>query len=321
MSTERQGEVYDLGYQRYDGPREGRRRAQRAIFENGVRTVLGLGRGPKAKILPILLLVGAMLPAFIFIIILSLTGDGGADFIPGHGDYYQVIATILLIFSAIMAPELLVSDRRDNIIHLYLVRPLTATDYVLGRFLAFFVIVLALAYSGQILLLGGLLLTSSDPWQYLQDNWADIPRFLAAGVLVALFITIIPMAVASFINRRAYAAVVVIGLFFISSGVANGLTSHSETCHEITDQNGRGVSFECTQADEPVAGDAAKWFALISVGDVPTRINNMIFDREAGSPAEAAAAELHDSIPIGVYALFTVLPGFLMWWRYQRIRV
>ena len=321
MTTERQGEVYDLGYQRYDGPREGRRRAQRAIFENGVRTVLGFGRGPKAKILPLLLFASAIIPALIFIIILSFIGEDGADFIPGHGDYYTVISITLLIFSAIMAPELLVSDRRDNIIHLYLVRPLTATDYVLGRFLAFFIIVLALAYSGQLILLGGLLLTASDPWQYFQDNWADIPQFLGAGMVVALFITIVPMAVASFMNRRAYAAVFVIALFFISSGVADGLTEKPETCRDIRDQNGVLIEFECTEGDEPRTGDAAKWFALISVGDVSIRINNMIFDRDGGSASEEAAAELHDSIPIGVYALFTVVPGFFMWWRYQRIRL
>ena len=50
--TEAQGEVFDLGYQRYDGPREGRARGRRAIFETGVRTVLGIGRGGRAKILP-----------------------------------------------------------------------------------------------------------------------------------------------------------------------------------------------------------------------------------------------------------------------------
>ena len=321
MTTERQGEVYDLGYQRYNGPREGRRRAQRAIFENGVRSVLGFGRGPKAKILPLLLFAGAIVPALVIVIILSFIGEEETDFIPGHGDYYSVISIVLLIFSAIMAPELLVPDRRDNIIHLYLVRPLTATDYVLGRFLAFFIIVLALAYSGQVILLGGLLLTSVDPWLYLQENWADIPRFLGAGIVVALFITIIPMAVASFTNRRTYAAVIVIGLFFISSGVADGLTEKPETCREIREQGRRVVSFECTEADDTLTGEAAKWLALISLGDVPVRINNMIFDREGRSASEEAAAELHDSIPIGVYALFTVVPGFLMWWRYQRIRV
>ena len=40
---EAQGEVFDLGYQHYDGPREGRSRARKAIFWDGIRTVLGLG--------------------------------------------------------------------------------------------------------------------------------------------------------------------------------------------------------------------------------------------------------------------------------------
>ena len=57
MTTERQGEVYDLGYQRYDGPREGRRRAQRAIFENGVHERL-LGAHAVVVTLAVKILLG-----------------------------------------------------------------------------------------------------------------------------------------------------------------------------------------------------------------------------------------------------------------------
>ena len=312
-----QGEVYNLGYQHYDGPREGRPRARRAIFENGVRTVLGLGRGSRAKVLPALLFLGAIVPALIFVIILSVVGMS-ADFILGPADYYQVISIILLLFGAISAPELLCPDRRDNVIHLYLVRPLTPTDYLLGRFLAFFVIVLALAYSGQIILQVGLVLSASDPWQYIQDNWADIPRFLGAGVLMALFITAVPLAVASFTDRRAYAAAFVIGLFIISTGVADGLTS-TEECREVSLRDG-STDFMCESGGEAVTGEAARWFSLISIRDVPIRINDMIFDTESGAPSARAAAELHDSIPIAWYVLFTAGPVLLLWLRYRRIR-
>ena len=312
-----QGEVYDLGYQRYDGPREGRPRARRAIFENGMRTVLGIGRGPRAKILPALLFLGAIVPALIFVIILSVAGPA-ADFLPGPADYYQVISIILLLFGAISAPELLCPDRRDNVIHLYLVRPLTPTDYLLGRFLAFFVIVLALAYSGQIILQVGLILSASSPWQYIQDNWTDIPRFLGAGVLVALFITAVPLAVASFTNRRAYAAAFVIGLFIVSTIVADILT-FTEECREVRSRDG-STEIVCSPGDEAVTGEAAKWFALISIRDVPIRINDMIFDTENETSSARAAAELHDSIPIAWYVLFTAGPMLLLWLRYRRIR-
>ena len=321
-----QGELFDIGYQRYDGPREGRPRARRTIFEDGLRTILGIGRGGRAKVLPALLFLSAIIPALVFVLILSFAGPG-ADFLPGPADYYSVISFLMLIFAAISAPELLVSDRRNNVIYLYLVRPLTVNDYLLGRFLAFFVLVTALAYSGQIILQVGLILTSSDPVQYLQDEWTDIPRFLVAGLAVALFITALPMAAAAFTNRRAYAAVVVIGLFFISSGVADSLTSSITTCttEEVRDEAGIVVSAETTCAEEgAVTGDAAKWYSLISLRYASMRINDMIFDVEItgdqGMPSAIAGQELPAVVPIAVYLLFTGGPLGLLWLRYRRIR-
>ena len=49
--TEYRSEVFDLGYQHYKGPREGQMRARKAIWINGMRTALGLGRGrPRANV-------------------------------------------------------------------------------------------------------------------------------------------------------------------------------------------------------------------------------------------------------------------------------
>ena len=149
--TQAAGELYDLGYQHYQGPREGRMRARKAVFVDGFRTTLGLGHGPLAKVLPILLFGAAMAPAVIMAIIASQT-EGLLD-LPDPADYYEIVSIILIIFSAIIAPELLCPDRRNGVISLYLVRPLTITDYVAGRWLAFFTITLLLVYSGQIVLL------------------------------------------------------------------------------------------------------------------------------------------------------------------------
>lgn len=321
-SDQRTGEVFDLGYQRYDGPREGRSRARKAMYWNGVRIVLGIGRGAKAKILPLLLFISAMLPAVIFVIILSFVdqlgvGDEAADFVPGPGDYYDIISLLLFIFGAIMAPELLSPDRKERVIDLYLVRPISSSDYAFTRVAAFFTIVLALAYSGQIVLQIGLILTSADPLEYIKDNWLDIPKFLAAGVLVAGFITIVPMAVASFTSRRAYASAFVIGLFMVTWIMANALTS-TECDTRVTTENGEIV----TQRDcEPVTRGAAKWFALMSLRDVPLRMSDLVFDRVSEEPSAMAAAELHDSVPIGVYVLLTIGPAGILWWQYRRTKL
>ena len=319
--TESRGEVFDLGYQHYEGPREGRMRARKALWTGGVRTALGLGRSSWAKVLPVLLFVAAMIPAVVLSLIASqVTEVIGSDVdIPDHADYYRIISIILLLFSAIIAPELLCPDRRDGVIHLYLVRPLTTTDYVAGRWLAFFSITLALVYSGQVVLLIGFTLAAAEPLDYLRDNWLDIPRFLSAGLAVALFTTTLPMAVAAFTTRRAYAAAVVIGLYIISASVAGVLTG----CEEERDHE-RGVVVTVDIANErcePLTGGAAKWLSLIDFGQVPIHVSDLIFGEENESQTALLVRELPTGITVGWYLLLTVGPGFALWWRYRRIRV
>ncbi len=307
--TQTSGELYDLGYQHYQGPREGRMRARKAVFVDGIRTILGLGHGALAKVLPILLFGAAMAPAVIMAVIASLTR--GLLNLPGHDDYYQVISVVLIIFSAIMAPELLCPDRRNGVISLYLVRPLTTGDYVAGRWLAFFTVTLLLVYSGQMVLLAGLILSAADPVDYLRANWLDIPRILGAGLLLAAFITTLPLAVAAFTNRRAYAAAFVIGLFIISTAVADILTS----CDNHNGRSSAAGSAEC----EPLTGDLAKWFGLVEMGKVPTNVNNMIFGKEDEGGQAQLISELHWIVPIGWYVVLTGGLGFVLWSRYKRL--
>ena len=308
-----QAEVFDLGYQPYTGPREGRARARRAVFENGVRSLLGIGRGGRAKVLPVLLFLSAMTPALVFVAILALGGPD--DFIPGPADYYAIIGLVLMIFGAIMAPELLIPDRRDNVLQLYLVRTLSPTDYLGARFFAFFGVVLALVYSGQIVLQLGLIFTATEPLEYLRDNWLDIPRFLAAGVVVALFFTVLPMLVATFTTRRAYAAVFVIAAVLASSAVADGFSA--ENCTRTDGAEGS------TRVCERPIGAAAPYVALLHLGDTPGRLNAMIFDRDPddAGPSREAVAELHAIFPIGFYVLLTGGAGLLLWNRYRSIKL
>ncbi len=307
--TEPLGEVFDLGYRRYGGPREGRMRARKALWVNGVRTALGLGRGTLAKALPILLFIAVMIPAVVAVLIASVA-DIGADIVD-HSDYYRIVSVILVLFSAIIAPELLCSDRRDGVINLYLVRPLTTTDYVGGRWLAFLSVTLALVLFGQVVLLIGLTLAADEPLDYLRDNWLDVPRFLLAGLVVAVFTTTLPLAVAAFTTRRAYAASFVIGVFIISIPIAEILSDCGEERH------GGRIEGPC----EPQTGEAGKWLALLNVPQVPMHVNDVIFDVDSEDRTNIHVNELPDIVPIGWYLLLIAGPGFALWWRYQRIRV
>ena len=275
-----------------------------------MRTALGLGRGAPAKILPILLFAAITAPAVVIVIIASFAeGFGASDGagVPGHADYYDIVSILTLLFSAIIAPELLCADRRSQVLQLYLVRPLTSTDYVAGRWLAFFTIVLALVYTGQIVLFVGLTLAAGEPLTYVRENWLDIPRFLAAGAVIAFFTTTIPLAVSGFTNRRAYAAGFVIGLFILSAAVANSLTGCTEREVVVVDR--------C----EAVSGRWAKWVALAELGAVPANVSDMIFgETPDSSQAARHVSELHDAIPVAWYVVLTMGPSVLLLWRYRK---
>ena len=309
------GEVYDIGYRRYEGPREGRNRARFALWTNGVRTALGLGRGARAKILPVLLFAAIMVPAAVFVLIAVFAEDFGVSDVvdvPGHADYYDIVSILVLIFSAIIAPELLCTDRRSQVLQLYLVRPLTPTDYVAGRWLAFFTIVLALVYSGQIVMFVGFTFAAAEPLDYIRNNWLDVPRFLAAGAIVAVFVTTIPLAVSGFTARRAYAAGFVIGLFIISSAAANSLTACDR---DVIVENGDVIVDRC----EPVTGMWAKWIGLADFGTVPSHLSDMVFGEEPdSSDAAQRVSELNDAIPIAWYIVLTAGPAALLLRRYRK---
>ena len=168
------GTVFDIGYQRYTGTREGRRRGRIAIFKDGVRSALGLGRGSKAKALPWLFFAILNFIALVLAMVAGAVdmnaGAGTAEQmeLPSHSDFYGIASIIVFVFAAVVAPELLCRDRREGTINLYLVRPTTGTDYVVSRWAAFFVVMLGALWTPQFLLLAGLVLGGVDPGAYLR---------------------------------------------------------------------------------------------------------------------------------------------------------
>ena len=303
-----EGQLFDLGYRRYHGPREGRRRALRALYVNGVRTCFGLGRGARAKILPLLFLAATLAPAAVLAAIAGWFGEFLTELIdlPGPENYYAIVAPILLLFAAIIAPELLCPDRRDGVLTLYLVRPLSTNDYLLGRWLAFFSVSLVFIYGGQLLLLTGLVLGADQPLDYLRDNWLQIPRFLGAGLAIAVVTTTIPLAAAAFTTRRAYASLVVIGLNFVSRTAAALLTVVD--CGSLD-----GAAAECSAQ----LGAVGRWARLIDFGGIPVQVSDLIFGTY--ETTLLSGARLPPAAAVLWWAVVAAVPAFLLWNRYRKL--
>jgi ABC-2 type transport system permease protein len=297
-----EGTVFDIGYQHYDGPREGRNRARLSVYKEGLKISLGLGRGPRAKVLPWLFIGALMLigggMAFAAITINRIAGDGTAEAVglPSHSDFYGIASIIMFIFAAISAPELLCPDRRDGVINLYLVRPLTGTDYIVARWASFMTIMLVVAWLPQIILMTGLTMGAAVPADYLKDNWLDIPKFLGAGAAIATYSGTIALLVSGFTTRRAYASVFMVGLFTVSTPFTFGLA-------------------------QELGGNAGKWLSMFNLSNIPMHVNDAIFGTFSGVTMDAPAAEFDTWILVSWFFLWTLLPVGVLWTKYRRLSV
>ncbi len=295
-----EGRVFDIGYQHYDGPREGRNRARLSVYKDGLQNSLGLGRGARAKILPWLFIGVLAMVALVLALVAGtvdrLAGAGAAEALdlPSHSDYYGIASIILFIFAAISAPELLCPDRRDGVISLYLVRPLTGSDYIIARWASFFTVMLLVAWLPQLILLTGLVMGDPVPADYFIENWLDIPRFLAAGAAIAAYTTTLALLTAGFTTRRAYASAFLVGLFVISTPFTTGLA-------------------------EEIGGTVGQWISMFNLSNIPVHVNDVIFGEISGVTSNAPAGEFASWILVSWFFAWTLVPAGILWIRYRRL--
>ena len=295
------GTVFDIGYQRYEGAREGRNRAINAVFRDGVRIALGLGRGPRAKVLPWFFIAVLSIIALVMAMIIGaaerLGGPGSAAQLnlPDHNDYYAIVSMIVFVFAAIVAPELLTRDKREGTINLYLVRPLSSTDYLVARWSAFLAVMTVAAWVPQFILLLGLAGGDPTPMTYLKEHWLDVPRFLIAGFAMAMYVTTIAMLTASFTTRRAYAAVFLVGLAAITAPFTLGVS-------------------------QEIDGNAGAWVSMFSLTNIPLHVSDIMFGDASELTEDAPAKRLGDLTLALWYAWWTTAMAVTLWWRYRRIR-
>ena len=127
-----------------------------------------------------------------------------SDALP-FSDYQAIIGVVILLFAGVTTPELLCPDRRDGTLSLYFSTAVSRREYLAGRILAAVVPLLLVTLVPLLVLYGGILVFELHPVAYLQDNWSQLPRIVAAGVILALYYGLVGLAVASLTGRRAFA--------------------------------------------------------------------------------------------------------------------
>jgi ABC-2 type transport system permease protein len=201
-------EIRDVRYDRYRGERRGGLHGVLSLARWGALRSLGARRRWTAKAVPITLALLAVAPAIIVLGVRALFAErSGIDLseaLPFSG-YQAIIGVVILLFAGITAPELLCPDRRDGTLALYFATAVSRWEYLAGRALAAVVPLLLVTLVPMLVLYAGILVFEEHPLAYLEDNWAELPRIVAAGVLLAVYYGVVALAVSSLTGRRAFA--------------------------------------------------------------------------------------------------------------------
>jgi ABC-2 type transport system permease protein len=210
----RSGVIHDIGYQRYTGPRLGRRHITGALYVHSLRAAFGLGRSAPAKIFPGIVVALAFAVAVVAVAIRTQTGE-----VVTYLQYVDGLGIPVLLFLAVVAPELVCRDLRSRVLPLYFSRPLRRTDYALAK-LAAMISAVWLLLAGPLLLmfLGGVFAQTggaSGAWREFRDFLGGLGYAGMTAVVLGAFA--VPLA--SLSSRRAVAAVVIVVSFVVTTPI------------------------------------------------------------------------------------------------------
>ena len=298
--------ILDQGYRSYDGPRTGLPGAVRSVVRYSVRHTLGLGRPARHKILPWLAVVIALVPAVVFVgLAVVLNVDIiEEEILPDYHQYYRFITTALFFYCGIVVPDILVSDRRNGMLSLYLSTPLERWSYLSSKALAVALTLAVLTVGPVLFLLVAYTIEGSGPDGLIE--WLKIfVRIMASGAAISAAFTAASLAAASLSDRRAFASVGVILLLWGSGFVTLALVEGADMSERIYAFDLGGISDELknriysVEGLDPIGGEAPA-------------------DDDDFSPG-AGRASLSTTFVAAANLAWVALGASVVWWRYRRL--
>jgi ABC-2 type transport system permease protein len=290
--------ILDRSYRAYDGPRSGVAGAVRTVMFHSMRHALGIKRRHGAKVVPVLTILLAYVPAVVFVGVVALFKSriDPDEFLPTYPGYYGFVSAAIFVFSAFVTPELLCPDRRSGLLGMYLASPLDRNTYLLSKAGAVISILSIVTIGPLLLMLVAYTILGQGPDSPL--HWLiTFLRIVGGGLCIAGLHTALSLAIASTTTRRAAASAVIIltlvGSFIISGVIVFG------------------------------AGNSI-YYQLFDLMRLPFVTVTRVFGEATRSFDDPEIERLNDipaALTIAVNFGWTALFGAFVWWRYRRLAV
>jgi ABC-2 type transport system permease protein len=221
--------IYDVRYQRYSGELRSRFRSVLAFIRAGWLRALGIRRSAGSKVWPFFLVACVYLPVIVVTAVAAIGRDAVDNRAPAaimsYATFLSSTGLAVIVFIASTVPSLLTKDRRDHVLSLYFSTALSRPEYLIGRIVSAFLLGLFMTLGPMLLLFIASVLVAERPLDYLQSHIDDVPRFLAAALLISLYHALVALCIGSLTPRRTIAVGAYLVILLISGALAGGLAA------------------------------------------------------------------------------------------------
>ena len=209
--------IYDQGYRRYGGDRAPRGQAWAVIAKAGVRTYFGrkafLG-----------LLLGAWIPFVVRSVqiyavanfpqaseILAVKAETFREFLDQQGIF-------VFFITVYVGAGLIANDRRANALQIYLSKPLSRTEYVLGKLAILMAFLLLVTWVPAIVLLIVQIMFSGN-FTFFRNNVFLFPAITLFSFIYVLMVSASMLALSSLSSSSRYVGILYASLIFFSQAL------------------------------------------------------------------------------------------------------
>jgi len=138
---------------------------------------------------------------------------------------FQSVMAYLL--TAIVGPNLVSPDVTNGAMPLYLCRPFTRTEYVLGRMTVLLFLLASITWIPGLILFG--IQGDMAGWEWTKNHWW-IGWAVFAGLLVwSVILSLIALAISAWVKWKIAAGGLILGLFFAGSGFGAAINAVMRT--------------------------------------------------------------------------------------------
>jgi ABC-2 type transport system permease protein len=123
-----------------------------------------------------------------------------------------------IFLAALIGPGLIAPDLANNALPLYFSRPLSRSEYVLARLTVLFGILSMITWVPGLILFGMQVGMAGGWW--FRTNWTIGGAVVSGFALWVLLVSLVALASSAYVRWRMVAGGLVLGFFFILSGVS-----------------------------------------------------------------------------------------------------